>query len=198
MAANAGSESPPLEAASVIEFLLVCGQLKKTKRTGWVKSGIADCESVSDHMYRMGMISLVLGAELAPELRDRMVKMALVHDLAEAFVGDITPHCGVSAEEKHRMEHEAMHHIAFDVLKGSSVGREIYELWNEYEARETQCARFVMEIDKFEMIVQALEYERQHGKTLQDFFDSTANSFRTPVMQAWAEQVRSMRPTQPE
>lgn len=37
--------------------------------------------------------------------------MALVHDLAESIVGDITPHCGVSVEEKHRREEEAMKNI---------------------------------------------------------------------------------------
>jgi 5'-deoxynucleotidase YfbR-like HD superfamily hydrolase len=36
--------------------------------------------------------------------RQRCVQMALVHDLAESIVGDLTPHCGVSREEKHRME----------------------------------------------------------------------------------------------
>ena len=30
--------------------------------------------------------------------------MALVHDLGESVVGDLTPHCGVSREEKHRRE----------------------------------------------------------------------------------------------
>lgn len=30
----------------------------------------------------------------------RLLKMAIVHDLAECIVGDITPHCGVSKEEK--------------------------------------------------------------------------------------------------
>lgn len=34
--------------------------------------------------------------------------MCLVHDMAECIVGDITPHCGVSVDEKHRQEEEAM------------------------------------------------------------------------------------------
>lgn len=39
------------------------------------------------------------------------MEMALVHDLAECIVGDITPHCGVAPEDKHRMEDEAMEEI---------------------------------------------------------------------------------------
>lgn len=30
--------------------------------------------------------------------------MAIVHDLAESLVGDITPHDGVAEADKHRME----------------------------------------------------------------------------------------------
>jgi hypothetical protein len=36
--------------------------------------------------------------------RDRLMKICLVHDLAESIVGDITPHCGVSKEEKRVLE----------------------------------------------------------------------------------------------
>lgn len=38
----------------------------------------------------------------------RCLKMCLVHDMAESIVGDLTPHCGVSVEDKHRQEEEAM------------------------------------------------------------------------------------------
>jgi putative hydrolases of HD superfamily len=36
--------------------------------------------------------------------RDRLMKVCMVHDLAEAIIGDITPHDGVSLEDKHAME----------------------------------------------------------------------------------------------
>jgi putative hydrolase of HD superfamily len=36
--------------------------------------------------------------------KDKLIKVCLVHDLAESVVGDITPHCGVSKEEKRRLE----------------------------------------------------------------------------------------------
>ena len=51
---------------------------------------------------------------------------ALVHDLAECIVGDLTPHCGVSPEEKHRREDEAMQKIA--ELTGIA-GDRMYDLY---------------------------------------------------------------------
>lgn len=59
-------------------------------------------ESVADHMYRMSMLSfMVTDASIN---KDKLIKICLVHDLAESIVGDITPHCGVSKEEKKRLE----------------------------------------------------------------------------------------------
>lgn len=52
--------------------------------------------------------------------------IALVHDLAESIVGDITPLCGVSREEKHRREIEAMQEITNLI---SPHGRHLMELF---------------------------------------------------------------------
>lgn len=54
------------------------------------------------------------GAHLLPTVPPvprRCVKLALVHDVAEAIVGDITPTCGVSDGEKFRLEAAAVQRI---------------------------------------------------------------------------------------
>ena len=56
------------------------GELKIKKRTGWVYRGIKEVESVSDHMYRMAMMSfLIKDKEIDKE---KVMKISLVHDLA--------------------------------------------------------------------------------------------------------------------
>lgn len=64
--------------------------------------GVDNAETVACHMYRVALMAMVLrdnGLDVA-----RCVQMALVHDLAEAIVGDITPRCGVSRERKRQLE----------------------------------------------------------------------------------------------
>ena len=51
----------------------------------------------------------------------RCIKMALVHDMAEAIVGDITPFCGISKEEKHKREVDAITEMCA-LIKGSPAG----------------------------------------------------------------------------
>lgn len=105
--------------------------------------------------------------------------MAIVHDLAEAIVGDITPQDeSVSKEEKHRRECEAFEsYVKF--LGGTSQAVHMRELWTEYESGETKVAKFVKDLDKFEMVLQAFEYEKRCGQRLQCFFDSTEGKFQT-------------------
>lgn len=56
---------------------------------------------------------------------------------------------------------------------------QIENLWNEYEAASTPEARFVKDLDKLEMILQAHEYEEEQDVDLSEFFDSTKGLFRT-------------------
>lgn len=111
---------------------------------------------------------------LAPaSLRDRLdihkcTRMALLHDVAEAVVGDITPRDGVGKAEKGRREGASMDWIMGRLLGGQGqrvVGEELRALWQEYEDDVTAEARFVHDVDKFELMCQMVEYERlQEGR----------------------------------
>ncbi|KAI9478870.1 MAG: hypothetical protein EXX96DRAFT_525720 [Benjaminiella poitrasii] len=175
---------------NVIRFLHVIENLKRTKRTGWLDNGIKQPESISDHMHRMGVMAMLVND---PSInRERCIKMAIVHDLAEAVVGDITPHAGVSKEEKFTLEKNAMDSFK-ESLGNTETANEIVDLWHEYEDASTPEALFVKDLDKFEMIVQALEYEKSDKKKLQGFFDSTMGKFQHPAVKAWAEALYKER-----
>lgn len=152
---------------------------------------VKDPESISDHMYRMGVMALI-STDLPGVDRDRCVKMAIVHDIAEAIVGDITPADGVSKTEKSRREREAIEDMC-KLLGGGPRAKEIKDLWLEYEDCSSLEAKVVKDFDKVEMILQALEYEIEQGKDLDEFFQSTAGKFQTEVGKAWAAEIISRR-----
>ncbi|XP_047429640.1 HD domain-containing protein 2 [Mugil cephalus] len=163
---------------SMLQFMKLIGQLKRVPRTGWVYSNVKKPESVSDHMYRMAMMSLTITDPTVD--KDRCIKLALVHDMAECIVGDIAPSDNISKVEKHRREEEAMRHLTSLLPEG--LKQEIYRLWEEYESQSSSEARLVKEFDLLEMILQAHEYEELEGTPgrLQEFFDSTTNRFQHP------------------
>ncbi|KAG0463154.1 hypothetical protein HPP92_021630 [Vanilla planifolia] len=177
--------------SSAVDFLSLCHRLKRTKRAGWVRRGVREPESVADHMYRMGVMALI-AKDIPGVDRDRCIKMALVHDIAEAIVGDITPSDGIPKEEKSRREREAIDHMC-SLLGGGSRAKEIHELWLEYEENSSLEAKIVKDFDKVEMILQALEYEQEQGIDLDEFFQSTAGKFQTDVGKAWALEITSRK-----
>ena len=194
-------------AKNMIDFLTVARGLKTTPRTGWVRQEANPrIESVADHSWRISMMAMVASSSSTTFAessvvydQNKCIKMALVHDLAEATVGDITPHCGVSDDDKHTKELNAMTDLTSKLTSlggGSSVtGQEILDLWKEYEEGTSNEAKLVKDMDKLEMILQALEYENdgQNKKSLDGFFDSTRGKWRTSIGEAWGKEIESRR-----
>ncbi|TFY66295.1 hypothetical protein EVG20_g4800 [Dentipellis fragilis] len=147
--------------------------------------------SISDHMYRMAVLALC-SSDTRLDIA-KCVMIAIVHDLAEAQVGDIAPREGIPKAEKHRLEAEAMHNFVHDMLHNSPAAQRIEALWKEYEDQSSDEARFVKDLDRFEMATQALEYERGHNVPLQSFFDSSLPNLRHPEVQGWGADLSRQR-----
>ncbi|KAK8721012.1 hypothetical protein OTU49_012977 [Cherax quadricarinatus] len=179
-------------AKNCLEFLKEMGRLKHMKRTGWVLRNVSDPETISGHMYRMAVMSFLLDDDDNVN-RDRVMKISLVHDMAESVVGDLTPHCGVSDEDKHKKEVAAMEH--FITLVGEKAGNEMYNLFLEYEEQKTPEAKLVKDLDKFDMILQAFEYETSQDRagSLDEFFKSTEGVFTHPKVKKWVEELYVQR-----
>ncbi|VDN96917.1 unnamed protein product [Rodentolepis nana] len=181
-----------MSGANVVRFLLACGKIKRTVRTGWTRYGVNEPESVSDHMYRMALLSILLPSTEAfkPE---KVMKMAIIHDLAECIVGDITPFCGVSKQEKHRREEEAITFICSSLPE--DIGPELVSLWKEYDEQKTPESLVCKDLDKFEMILQAYEYELEANRPgwLEEFFKSTEGLFTYPCVREWVDALRKER-----
>jgi putative hydrolase of HD superfamily len=123
--------------------------------------------------------------------------MALVHDMAEALVGDITPVDGVTKVEKNRREEETMEYLCKGLLgkvDGGKAGEDIRSIWQEYEDSETLESKFVHDIDKIELLLQMVEYERT-GKGLLELSEFTyvATNVVLPEVKAWSDEVLQER-----
>ena len=132
------------------EALIEALGLKEVVRAGWVRAGVQNPESVAAHSWGMAM----LATQMCPEELDlkRVLQLCILHDVAEVKVGDITPHDNVSAEEKHRLESEAI----------DSMGIDAKDIFDEYEAQNTPESKFVRHLDKLDMALQAEIYEAQN------------------------------------
>jgi putative hydrolase of HD superfamily len=167
---------------AVIDFLSSAGKLKTIPRTGWIDSGVKNPESVADHSYRTAVAAMVLSDSLGLDTL-KVLRMALLHDLAEAEIGDITP---MQKQDNHaELEDQAMKKM-FNVLPESLRGQ-YWETWREYHAMKTPESILVHDADKIDMILQASEYKQTNPNAKLDHF---YHAMVTPSMKKIVEKIK--------
>lgn len=180
-----------------LAFFHLIESLKTTPRTGWLNEGLTNPESIADHMYRMAVTILLCNDQSLD--KSKMLKIAIIHDMAEAICGDITPLDRVPKAEKQRIELDAMKKICNDLLPQSTyrfASEEIMELFLEYEHRASAEAKYVKDVDKFELALQTFEYEKAHkvpGDRKLDHFYESGNLAEHPQVKEWCEALTEER-----
>jgi putative hydrolase of HD superfamily len=158
-----------------IRFFQFVLQLKYVKRAGWVsKVRVSDPESVADHTYSMCAISMVLSDMMRLDT-ERVMKMVILHDLAESITGDYMPG-QINKKQKLLQEKKAMNLILYCLP--ADIRSDYKKIWQEYNSNKTDVARFVHRVDKLEMMLQAKQYTKQgYPYTLLDQFLNSANKY---------------------
>ncbi len=173
----------PLSASVTAWFEIL--HLKQVFRKGWLERGLppARCESVAEHSFGNAMLCLLL-AQQAPNLNvEKILRMALIHDIGEVYVGDLTPTDAVDPQEKYAMEKQAV----LKILSGLPAGETLLENWEEYEAQVTPEAQFVKQVDRLEFALQAAQYEQADLITAADLLQKVGSQLAdAPVLAPFA------------
>ena len=148
------------KAKNVIGIYSVACVLIDRIRTGWKDWGVARerVESVAEHTFKEAILAIGIDSEFDYDIDIfKVVYMIVIHDIAEALIGDLTPF-QISREEKKKLEHEAIRKI----FKGLLKGEEIMALFLEFDAHETSEAKFAYMCDKLECDLQCKRYDMEH------------------------------------
>lgn len=177
----------------IIEFANILENLKKIKRTGWVEREIKNPESVADHSFRVAVLAMVLGDKLDVD-KNKLIKMALVHDWAESLVGDIVTEYGNEMKQKLSDLKFQKEKKAFKKMTSSlSNGKEYFNLWIEYEEQKSKEAKILKQLDKLEMALQAAEYEKVNNKNLEIFSVNAEKYIKNKELKKIFDQLKSKR-----
>ncbi|MBI2422519.1 MAG: HD domain-containing protein [Candidatus Hydrogenedentes bacterium] len=158
--------------ARVIEFFQIIHPLDRIPRAGYVMRGVTEPESVSAHSHFLAVLTL-LYCEARPGEYDlgRALAIAVVHDLPEARLMDIPmPYADAYMKEaKQRAESALMADMA------AGLPGNLPSLHTEFEQSATPEGRLVRALDKAQMMLKVLNYEREHRGCLDEFWGNPRN-----------------------
>ncbi len=124
---------------------------------------------------------------------ERLLKLALLHDLEEAITGDLTPQDKESKGENivKAQKISARQQLLSYFPKENQ--RAYRELWSELENEKSKEAQLVHELDKLEMALQANEYAKGgiEAMKLKEFYESARAAIQDPKLQQLLDEVSS-------
>lgn len=172
---------------NLVDFFHHLGKLKEMPRRGWVINDIKNGESIAEHIYRTSLMAWILASLKGGLNIERVLKMALMHDICEIYAGDITPYDSILpkngrkrkeimktwprftkaqklkiSKEKHEKEEKALNKLIKDLPP--AIQKEMKNLWLDYEKGLTPEGRFFKQTDRLENFLQALEYWKKYKK----------------------------------
>ena len=174
----------------ILEFLNIAANLKEIPRQGWIdKLSIQNPESVADHSYSMLVIGMIL-SDLENYNTEKILKMIILHDLAESVIGDFTPEQKLK-KEKMDLENKTIHEILSNLPENLQV--QYVKLWKEFQKNESPESKFVHQVDKLEMVLQAKIYSKQidSPERIQTFLDSAKLEIDHPNLLNLFKQISS-------
>ena len=161
-----------MDADTIIDTVLALDPLSELPRTGWLLRGIQPCESIAEHSFGVGVLTMLLVDTLRAEGYtvdgEAALRMALLHDAAEAKTGDVpmpskTPALRAALKEQERAIVRAL------------LPEALAATVEQAEEGATLEARIVKAADKLQMMIKVLRYEQTKRGQLDEFWANPKN-----------------------
>lgn len=159
--------------SEIHSILVELQRLKRLDRTGWTLRGLPNgTESVGSHSFGVAVTAMLIADEVRRQGvevdSEKIIRMALIHDWAEARVGDMPRTASMYFGPDARRQAEL---AAFSDIVGPLRSAAHYQnLYEEYEHRECQEAKLVKAADVLDLLIQVLALERAGARGLDEFW----------------------------
>ena len=137
-----------MKPRELLDILTVADRLKDATRQCYTSKGRR--ESVAEHCWMMTLMAFLLKEEFPEADMDKVIRMCIIHDLGEAFTGDI-PVFNKTAADEEREENLLMTWVR---SLPRAQAEEMLALYEEMEARQSLEAKLYKTIDGLEAVVQ--------------------------------------------
>ena len=173
------------ELENILEFILQIGKLKRMPRLYWTLREIKNPETVAGHIFTLVIMAWIFGIEKKELSQEKLLKMALCHELSAVYTGDTTPYDRIlpkdererkkilermirlSKKEKkwifladYKQEKKAIEKLTKKL--DPSLKKEILKLWHEYRTKSSLEAKFLSQLNILAVLLQGLLYEKKY------------------------------------
>jgi len=179
------------ELENILDFLLEIGKLKGMPRLYWLANGIENPETVAEHIFSVALTCWVLGKEKKDLNMEKMLKMALCHELSAVYTGDTIPYIEElpkdpkkrkeilkkwprlpKKEKKKRFEREYRKEkrclLKLTKKLDPELRKEIVELWEDYRKVKSPEASFLIQVNTLAVLLQGLLYQKKYREYITD------------------------------
>jgi putative hydrolase of HD superfamily len=176
---------------NIVKFIQEIGELKGKARRGWVLHKFKNPETTAEHIFHLAFLAWITG-KFQNLNTEKLIKMALLHDICEVYAPDLTSYDAKGIEKKGKLTIKDVFKIVpkkgrpqtwqrkkLDLIKRKleekamkkilknlppQIKKEMELLWQEYREQITPEARLIKQCDKMINLFQGLEYWKKYGK----------------------------------
>ena len=156
----------------IIELFSQIHPLDRVARAGFVMRGVPEPETVASHSHFVSVLTLLVVNEAPSEFdRFKALSMALTHDLCEAQLMDIP--MPVADAHLKEVKNEAELEITKKLL--DEFDTQYADFQTEFNEASSPEARLIRGLDKVQMLLKIINYEREHKGDLEPFWKNPNN-----------------------
>jgi putative hydrolases of HD superfamily len=197
------------ELRGILEFILKIGKLKRMERVCWKALGIKKGESVAEHIFSTSLLAWIFGKEKKHLNQTKLLKMALVHEISAAIIGDTIPYLEKITwqkkenfkkwlrflkEEKTKKfikqydkEKNAMEKLTLSLEP--ELRKEIVNLWEEYRNVSSAEANFLNQINVLAVLFQGIIYHKKYKINTDPLFEWAFEKCDDPILLSFLEKL---------
>lgn len=174
-----------MNTEKIVNFFFEIASLRRLVRSHSQMLDMAN-DNISDHSFRVAIIGMTI-AELEKADVNKVVKMCLFHDLAEARTGDAN---FIQQQYSKRYEKEAVK----DQMKDIPIGPEVIALFDEYEEKQTKESIVAKDADMLDQMILQQEYLYDDPKNRKIWHEHSFAKIKTDSGKKLAKQIKESNP----
>lgn len=164
-----------------VDFIFEMGNIRLMDRM-WYRFHSKEVANLAEHHFRMFWIAMVIAAREGNVDTGKIAKMVLVHDISESRTGDVDY---LARQYVVRNEELGIQ----DILAETAIEKEFYELWQEYEKRETMEAKIAKDADNLDIDFELAEMEERGNMLRKGFKETREHVAKTKLYTKAAKEI---------